>query len=251
MSHLPGKFVWFECVTHDLPRAQRFYGEVLGWKVEAFPMGSTTYPLIKAGDTAVGGYVPLSDTRTAPHWISSLSVDDVDATARAVTAAGGTVLEPPADLPPVGRSAKIADPFGTQLYLFRAAGADAADGPPTSGRFYWNELWTRDAGVALAFYETVIGYTHSDMDLGPQGTYRVLEKGGVPRGGIMTSPRSDAPPMWLPYVAVGDCDATVTRAGKLGGAVVAAPDDLPGVGRFAILADPAGATFAVIKPAPR
>jgi predicted enzyme related to lactoylglutathione lyase len=43
---LPGKFVWFELVSMDAKKAQVFYGEVLGWKVEGFPMSDRTYEMI-------------------------------------------------------------------------------------------------------------------------------------------------------------------------------------------------------------
>ena len=46
---IPGKFVWFEHVSRDGKKAQAFYGEVLGWKVEPFPMSDVTYDMIHAG----------------------------------------------------------------------------------------------------------------------------------------------------------------------------------------------------------
>jgi predicted enzyme related to lactoylglutathione lyase len=55
------------------------------------------------------------------------------------------------------------------------------------------------------------------------------------------------PPHWLIYFTVNDCDGDVARANRLGGKTVVPPMDIPSVGRFAVLADPAGATFAIIK----
>ncbi len=250
MSKLPGKFVWFELVSRDARKAQAFYGEVLGWKVEAMPMGAFTYEMVKVGDDTIGGYAPPSSDRTPPHWISYVSVDDVDATVAKVTAAGGKVVEAPHDVPTVGRMARIADPQGAELSLFASArNDDAPDAPSAPGRFFWTELWTGDDAGAVAFYQQVFGYCHKDMDMGPAGTYHVLEQAGIPRGGVMKSPQAGVPAMWLPYVAVADCDAAARRASKLGGKVIAEPSDIPGIGRFAILADPTGATIAVIKPA--
>jgi predicted enzyme related to lactoylglutathione lyase len=68
---------------------------------------------------------------------------------------------------------------------------------------------------------------------------------------MMQSTQPAAPPMWLPYVTVADCDATALRAGQLGGQTLLGATDVPGVGRFAILLDPVGAAFAVMAPAPR
>jgi predicted enzyme related to lactoylglutathione lyase len=248
MTQLNGKFVWFELFTRNPSKAQAFYGEVLGWKVEKFPMEGFTYEMIKAGDTAIGGY-GTPKGKTPAHWISYVSVGDVDAAVAQATKAGGKVVEPASDTPTIGRMARIADPFGAELFLFRGAGDDAADAPSTPGKFHWNELATPDATKALAFYEKVVGWTHSGMDMGEMGTYHVLTGSGAYRGGLMES--KDGPSRWLPYVDVADCDATVARAKKLGGTVVVPPMDLADVGRFSILTDPAGASFAVIKPAPQ
>jgi uncharacterized protein len=248
MSHLPGTFVWFELVTKDVAQAKAFYGEVLGWKVEAVSMGSFEYEMIKAGEATIGGYAPNKAAGRAPHWTSYVSVDDVDAAVERVVARGGKVVDKASDTPGVGRMARVADAQGAEFNLFRSAEGDR-EPAKGDGTFFWNELWTTDATKALAFYEDVVGYTHKDMDMGPMGTYHVLEHGGAPRGGLMKSPDAKAPPMWLSYVAVADADAAAKRASKLGGKVIAEPSDIPGIGRFAILADPAGAVFAVIKPA--
>ncbi len=249
MTHLPGKFVWFELVTRDPQKAQAFYGEVLGWKVESISMGSFTYEMIKAGEVAIGGYAPRKADGAPPHWTSYVSVDDVDAAVARVKQAGGRLVDGPSDIPGIGRTALVADAQGAQFSVYRSAEGDDADAPSADGRFFWNELWTTDATKAVAFYEQVAGYTSKSMDMGEQGTYHVLEAGGVPRAGVMKALDAKVSPMWLPYVAVADCDAAAKRAKKLGGAVHAEPSDIPGIGRFAILADPSGATFAVIKPA--
>jgi predicted enzyme related to lactoylglutathione lyase len=174
-------------------------------------------------------------------------VDDVDATAKKIKAAGGKVMGEPIDVPTIGRMVEVADPQGASFWIMRGEGDDAADAPSTQGRFHWNELWARDGEAVVAFYEKIFGYAVKSMEM-PTGTYHVLEKDGVPRAGIMTSPSKDVPPMWLPYVAVDGCDATVTRAKKLGAAVHAPASDIPDIGRFAVLGDPNGAAFAVIQP---
>ncbi len=61
-------------------------------------------------------------------------------------------------------------------------------------------------------------------------------------------PQGQGGPGWLGYVGVEDVDATLAQAQKLGARVHHAPTDIPGVGRFAILADPQGAVFALFKP---
>ncbi len=247
---LPGKFVWFELVSRDAKKAQAFYGEVLGWKVEPFPMGDFTYEMIHAGDTMIGGYAAPKSDRQPSHWISYVSVEDVDATAKAATANGGKVVEAPSEIPGAGRMARIADPQGAELCLFKSAAGDPADALPPPGGWCWNELHTSDPTKGLSFYEKVLGFSHRSMDMGPGGTYHILSKGGVDRGGVTSLLPPGVPPHWLPYAAVDDADATIARARRLGGTIQFGPEDIPGVGRFGVLADPTGAVLAILKPLP-
>jgi predicted enzyme related to lactoylglutathione lyase len=66
----------------------------------------------------------------------------------------------------------------------------------------------------------------------------------------MSLPDDSIPAHWQPYVAVEDPDATAERATQLGGSALIAPMDVPNVGRIAVLSDPQGAKFGVIKPEP-
>src|SRR5437667_2745533 len=160
---LPGKFVWFELVAKDSKKEQAFYAQVLGWKAVPFPMGDSTYEMIQTGDTPdtmIGGYAPPKNYGRPAHWMSYVSVEDVDATAKAAAANGGKIIEPPFDIPSVGRSARIADPQGAELCLLKNATGDQPDAPAQPGRFFWNELHTTDPAKALEFYEKVLGFSH-------------------------------------------------------------------------------------------
>jgi predicted enzyme related to lactoylglutathione lyase len=119
------------------------------------------------------------------------------------------------------------------------------------GHFFWNELHTTDPIAALGFYEKVVGLDHRAMDMGPAGTYHIVSKNGVDRGGATHYLNPGAPPHWLPYVSVDDVDAAVARARRLGATIPMNPDDIPGVGRTAVIIDPLGAALAVMKPLPR
>jgi predicted enzyme related to lactoylglutathione lyase len=250
MSYLPGKVVWFEHVSNDIAKARNFYEPLFGWHTESMPMGEQRYPMILNRQVAIGGY------STAPPgqrsgWMCYLSVPDVDAAHRSALTAGARSLMPPTDFGPVGRGSTIADPTGAALSLWKSAEGDRADTSPAAvGDWTWNELWTSDEQMAIAFYERVFGYTHQSMDMGAQRTYHVLKKDGVSRAGVMRSTEPKVPSMWLPYVAVDDCDAASAKVKALGAQVVHGPADIPGVGRFAVLVDPVGAALAIIKPEP-
>jgi predicted enzyme related to lactoylglutathione lyase len=251
---LPGKFVWFEHVSHNTEKAQEFYGEVLGWNVKPFPMGDTAYEMILTGDTwdtMIGGYAQPNGNGKPAHWIATVSVEDVDAAAKVAAANGGKVVEAPSDLQGVGRRARIADPQGAELGLLTDARGDKPDAPLPLGGWLWSELHTTDTAKALSFYEKVVGLVQRSMDMGPAGMYHVLSRGGVDRGGVTAGLPAGVRPHWLPYVNVGDVDATIGRAKKHGARIVAPPNDIPNIGRFGVLADPLGGVLAVMKPLPR
>jgi predicted enzyme related to lactoylglutathione lyase len=215
-------------------------------------MGSVTYEMIYAADAMIGGYAAPRSDRQAPHWIAYVSVESVDTTVKATTANGGKVVEPPHEIPDVGRTARIADPQGAEISVFRNAQGDPADPPSVPhGHFVWNELHTTDVAKALLFYEKVVGFSHKEMDMGPGGVYHVLSKGGVERGGVTHWLAPGTPAHWLPYVAVDDADATLERAKRHGGTILFGPEEIPGVGRLGGWSDPTGAALAIIKPNPR
>lgn len=250
MSYLHGKFVWFEHLSADPTRAHKFYDALFGWHTELTPMGGPEpYPLIMNGHDGIGGL------RSAPEgvpaqWMSYLSVADVDAAHQAVLAAGGRSLMPPADFPPVGRGATVADPTGAPFSIWKGAQGDRPDVPQTAtGDWMWNELSTPDEKKAVDFYTGVFGFGHDSMDMGPQGTYHLLKSGDKMRAGVMRAPSAEVPPMWLPYVAVADADATLAKAIQLGARQIVAATDIPNVGRFAAVLDPQGAAIAFMKPA--
>ena len=162
-------------------------------------MGNSTYEMIFAGDTMIGGYAPLKAERQPPHWISYVSVEDVDAVVKAAAANGGKVVEAPYDIPGVGRTARIADPQGAELCPFTSVQGDPPDALAPRGGWCWNELHTSDPKEALAFYEKVLGFSHRSL-AGPDGAYHIVSKGGVDRGGV--TDMGGERPHWLPYVAV-------------------------------------------------
>jgi predicted enzyme related to lactoylglutathione lyase len=253
MAYLHGKFVWFEHVSSSIDKARAFYEPLLGWKSEAMAVGADTYYMIKNGADAIGGYRTATHGEPA-HWISYLSVADVDASAKAAQAAGAKVLLPPTDFGPVGRAAALADPTGAAFCVWKGTQGDPADVQKTPhGGWLWNECVTQDEKKALAFYEKVFGYTHDAMPMQHEGreggTYYVLKKGDAGRGGIMKCPMPGVPSHWLPYAAVSDCDASLAQAKKLGAKEMVPATDIPNIGRFAVFTDPLGAALAVMKPA--
>jgi predicted enzyme related to lactoylglutathione lyase len=127
--------------------------------------------------------------------------------------------------------------------------------PNSQGSFIWYELITPDLDGARRFYEAVVGWDIEAQSSMPGMDYRMIRRsdGGNAAGAM---PLSDgmrshgARPVWLAYVAVDDVDATVGAIEADGGKVTMPASDLEGVGRIAMVTDPQGAPFYVMKPAP-
>ena len=119
----------------------------------------------------------------------------------------------------------------------------------TPSPFIWYDLMTPDVKGAEAFYSTAVGWTIADSGM-PDMDYSILKAGGIDVGGMMGLPPGAPamPPMWSGYIHSADVDADAARAAELGGQICNRPEDIPGVGRFAVIADPGGATFNIFKP---
>jgi len=252
MNKLPGKFVWFEHASPDTAKARAFYEALCGWTSQPMPMGDQTYDIITNAGQGIGGY-RTADKGAHAHWASYLSVPDVDKAFKASLSAGAKAVTEPMDFGPVGRGAVITDPTGARVSLWKGAGDDPVDVEKTPvGGWHWNELHSKDANAAVAFYTKAFGLTQDSMDMGPAGTYYLLKDGaGQMRGGIMQQEAAvAAPSSWLPYIQVADCDASTQLAMKLGAKqTIAPPMEVENVGRFAIVMDPFGAPIGLIKAA--
>ena len=122
----------------------------------------------------------------------------------------------------------------------------------THGKFYWNELMTRDLERAKKFYADTLGWTFDPMSAGGGPTYWIIKAGGEMVGGLFDISGHDfdqVPESWMSYIAVDDVDARVAKAVKAGAQVMKPAFDIPGVGRIAILREPGGAGIGWMTPA--
>ncbi|MEZ4314710.1 MAG: VOC family protein [Polyangiaceae bacterium] len=115
------------------------------------------------------------------------------------------------------------------------------------GQFAWRELMTRDTAKARAFYTEMFGWVASDMPM-PQGTYTTFKNGDAMVAGMMEMPK-EAPvdAAWMSYVSVPDVDAAVKAATENGGTVMLPGTTMPGVGRFAMVADSTGGVIGLLR----
>ena len=112
-----GAFSWCELRAADADAAKAFYTDVLGWETEAMEMPNGVYTILKAGGAPVGGIMANPVPGAPAHWMSYITVDDVDKRIEQAQAKGGEVLMPAMDVPGVGRMATIADPGGAAISM--------------------------------------------------------------------------------------------------------------------------------------
>ncbi len=120
------------------------------------------------------------------------------------------------------------------------------------GKFYWNELMTRDAEKAKAFYADTLGWSFEGMPMPEGSTYWIAKVGDQFAAGLfpLTSPQFDGvPESWMSYIAVDDVHARVKQAQGAGATLMRPIFDVPGVGRIAILKEPGGAGIGWMTPA--
>jgi uncharacterized protein len=116
MCSRPGFFSWNELLTTDVAAATAFYSGLLGWTTTPF---SPEYTLFNKADQSVAGLMKAPRAGMPAHWVSYVSVEDVDATAAKATELGGQVVLPPMDVPDVGRIAVLLDPQNAPIGIFK------------------------------------------------------------------------------------------------------------------------------------
>jgi uncharacterized protein len=241
-SYPVGTFSWVDLGTTDVAGAKAFYGGLFGWQLEDMTSSQGTYTMCRLEGRDVAGmheHAPGDGS----GWDSSISVDDVDrATARA-RELGATVLKEPVDMLGAGRKAVVQDPSGAVVSLWQPGGHDGAGLVNEVGTWTWNELTTPDLPAAKAFYAELFGWGTQDIP-GPFPRTSFSLGDLLVGGGHAPAPQEPPTPRWTISFRVADADQSAARAEELGGTVLLPPMEVP-VGRFAIVADPAGASFSI------
>lgn len=256
-EYKPGTFCWVELGTTDGEAAKNFYTQLFGWDHVDNAMGPDgVYTILKLDGKDVGGLYKMMPDMLAqgipPHWLSYVSVTSADETAEKARSEGATVMNGPIDVSTLGRMAVVKDPTGAVFALWEAKDQKGAGIYNVPNTLIWNELGTRDTKKAGEFYSNVFGWSREDFPGSPV-EYTIFKNGDHGAGGMykITPEMGPIPPHWLVYFAVDDCDAKVQKATELGARVMKPAENIPGVGRFAILTDPQGAAFALLKPEPQ
>jgi len=255
-STAPGSFCWIELATIDQNAAKEFYTALFGWSLVDSLMGpDEIYTMFKLQGRDVGAAYTLNQAMreqgVPPNWMIYVASESADDTAQAAVDAGGRVTAGPFDVSDFGRMAVLQDPTGAMLSVWqpnRHAGIGITGEP---GTLCWADLSTPDPEAAASFYNAAFGW---DLVLGQDGSgYLHIKNGEEFIGGVppaeMRAP--GAPPHWLIYFLVTDCDQSAAQAKQLGARLYLEPMTMENVGRMAVVADPQGAVFALFQPVPR
>ncbi len=241
---------WVDLGSPDVAASSAFYGGVLGWSFVDTGEQFGHYTLCQVNGHSAAAIGPKQDPNQPTVWTVYIASDDVDATAAAITANGGTVLMDPFDIEGTGRMTVGMDPAGAAFGVWQSGGMVGAEVYNEPGAMTWEDARLTDATAARDFYAAVFGYRYQALD-GAPGDYTMFDIGGDPLGGIggMMGAPAGTPSHWLVYFAVADVDAAVGTATGTGGTLLAEPMDTQ-FGRMAFLTDPDGAPFALAGPAP-
>ena len=248
-SRLPGKFVWADLVTDDVPAARKFYGALFGWTFSS--LGE--YTIAANDERPLCGIIqrqrPAGRPEAKPRWFGYISVRNVGKAQRAVIDAGGKVLVAPEKMPKRGEQAIFTDPEGAMFGAVKSSSGDPQDFLADPGDWIWIELLSRNSRKAADFYRQVAGYQVLENNATNRLSDYILASGGYARAAVRTIPNQDETvrPTWLLFVRVKDVMATVALAKQLGGQVLLEPKPNLFDGKLAVLADPTGAAIGILE----
>ena len=150
-NYVPGAPNWVDLGTPDVDAAAAFYGAVFGWKFQSAGPDAGGYGMLTLDGKTVAAVGPLTEQGAAPSWTIYFHTADADATASAVTAAGGTVRSGPFDVFTAGRMAHFSDPAGALFAVWQPGDINGLDAVTDPGTLCWTELHTPDQAAAKAF----------------------------------------------------------------------------------------------------
>jgi predicted enzyme related to lactoylglutathione lyase len=248
------KPAWVDLSSSDAGASRDFYAKVFGWEVEVNPDPQYGgYALAKVGGRDVGGIGPSMTPGAPTAWSIYIGTEDVDDLAKRVQAAGGTVVAPPFDVGDQGRMAVFQDPSGAFISAWQGTRMGGFQ-TEVSNSYGWAELNARGVERALPFYTQVFGWATKTSDMGEgQPPYTEFQLDGQSVAGAWEmNPMVPAgvPSYWQVYFNVDDVDGAFQKAIGAGARELLPPQDFPG-GRFAILMDPQGAAFGLLRMAQR
>jgi predicted enzyme related to lactoylglutathione lyase len=235
---------WVDIGSPDVAATVSFYSELLGWTSQDLGEEAGHYTMALKDGKLVAAIGQAMDPGP-PRWTTYVSVDDIEAVSKNIEAAGGEIIVPSQTVMTAGKMAIFKDATGAFIAAWEPADHKGAQLVNEPGAFTWSELTTSDLSKSREFYSAAFGWTWGGDD-----NYAQAEVSGRPIGGVLPRPSdlpAEVPDFWLVYFAVPEVNAGTVKATSLGASMLKEPTDIPGTGRFSVLADPLGATFALFS----
>jgi hypothetical protein len=255
-SFTPGLVCWIGVSSTDPVGSREFYAGLFGWTYQISPGHRHDTIALCAGQpvaSLAGVAVPAGQPVA---WTLYLASADIDHTAAVFSQWGGRVLQGPVDVPGQGKVFIGADPTGAVIGFWQPA-TPWSFHTATPGALIWAELNTWQGALADKVFANLFGYQQQQIGDGRDVDYTTWSRGGRTMLGRLQMNQDWAVPgiaaRWMLYFAVDPrtgIDAAVDRVLDLGGWVDIEPYDSE-LGRIARVADPAGASFALIDPTAR
>lgn len=249
----PGIFCWADLGTVEPAKAFEFYQHLFGWGRNDVPTDRGPYTMLMKGESPLAGlfeqHKALKDIGMPAHWMGYVLVDNAAAAVARAKELGGEVLLQPLEVKDFGWLAVIEDPTGAPLAVWEVKPGPGPSTPPPRGvgTVCWNELLTPDAPAAEKFYTALFGWSASPRQYGDMPHIAFGIEGRDVAGMTQMPENPLHSPIWLTYFSVDDPDAIAALAEKHGGRILLPPTDQPEIGRFAVLVDPQGALFGIVK----
>ncbi|MCI9888135.1 VOC family protein [Micrococcales bacterium 31B] len=244
-----GQPIWIDLMTRDYEVAFDFYTHVFGWTVQRGGEEFGGYSQFFQGDDPIAGCMVAPEQDAPPSmWSTYLAAPDIEDTLNRAQAAGATLMFGPHKVADFGSMAGLQDPAGAFVCLWQANTHAGYTYKAAAGYPVWFEMCSKNFEASEAFYREVFGTELETVFTDPM-RYQTMSIDNWQFGGHMdaavTMP-APVPSHWQVYFGVDDVDAACERVGERKGQVLQPPFDTP-YGRMALVADPFGATFMIMK----
>jgi predicted enzyme related to lactoylglutathione lyase len=251
-EHHVGKVVWADLVTPDLSAAEKFYGELFGWRFQTVRAGDSDYAVAMLDGRPIGGMmqksIPAGEHRQSA-WLTFIAVRDVDLVKRTAVAHKAKVLVDSKVYGGRGRQAILADPEGAVFAIVASSSGDSPDYLAAPGEWIWSSLHAKDAGTEAAFYQDLFGYDVYDVASEDGLEHVILSTDDVARASANEHPDkvSQRHAHWLNFIRVQDATDMAAKAVLLGGKMLIQPHPDRHGGMVAVVTDPAGAPLGLME----
>lgn len=244
-----GRFCWLELTATEQTEAIAFYSGVFGWTTREAP-GHPHHSIFVLDGRPVASIHVLPPLQRVvgvhPRWLPHVVISGMDELILRAHTLGGEI-EGPFEALDGGKNAVLVDPSGAEIGLWEPMPSSTPAINSELGAASWYELHAKDPALARFFYNGIFDWgARTSHDASP---YDLWMSNGHAIGGMreLDPEWQGLPAGWMVYFDVDDVTASTLRVTQLGGQVSIAPTELGDGSSFAVVTDPQGAAFGIVK----